>query len=74
MTRQTAEAAKPGWLGNDDNAACRHFFPALRVAMRRTTAGVAAYPKGGPAFGVSRDLTDRAPHRDAGRMGMGNPG
>src|SRR5579863_2584392 len=29
-TGQATEAAKPGWLGNDGNAACRHFFPALK--------------------------------------------
>jgi len=44
-THQAADAAKPGRLGKDDNAVCRHFFPARRVALRRTTAGVAVRGK-----------------------------
>ena len=44
-TGQATEAAKASCLGNDGNAACRHFFPALRVALRRTPAVVAALGK-----------------------------
>jgi hypothetical protein len=47
---QTADAAKPGWLGQSANASYRHFFPALRVAFWRTTAVVAFL---GKAFSLS---------------------
>ena len=45
VTGQATEAAKPGRLGNDGNAACHHFFLARRVALRRTTAVVASLGK-----------------------------
>jgi len=44
-TGQATEAAKPGWLGNDGNASRLHFFPARRVALRRTPAVVAILGK-----------------------------
>ena len=37
-TGQATEAAKPGRLGNDGNAACRHFFPAPEGSQRDASA------------------------------------
>jgi len=42
---QTTGEAKAGGLGKAGNAPYRHFFPALRVAFWRTTAGVAPLGK-----------------------------
>jgi len=57
-TGQATEVAKAGRLGNDGNAACRHFFPALegRVAVGTqlgTTFGKAASLAGKPCLAGS---------------------
>ena len=73
-TGQATKAAKAGGLGNDGNAACCHFFPALKGRVAAD-----ARHRRAPRQGVQpcrRDATSRivSPQRDADGAGIGNQG
>ena len=68
-TGQTTFAAKPGGLGQNGNAACRHFLPALRVALRRTPAVVASLGKAA-SLAVGARLAGSSPRNAMPTMGV----
>jgi len=73
-TGQATEAAEAGSLGNDGNAARRHFFPApkgLSCGGRPASRGLGASH---PGLTPGRACWIVTPQLNANAKGMGNPG
>ena len=73
-THQATEAAKAGRLGNDGNAVCRHFFPARMGRVVADDRLFRGFCQGVQPWRQAANRRIASPRRDAGAMGLRNPG